>query len=296
MTVCEETSLKEEKYHLNFVIPLIIFYTVTALTSTILNFLVILTVWKTPSLQTPSRILLCSLALTDFLVGCLIEPSFVAACVLAVLRSCSEFDAVYHAASRLGYALGAISMVTLAGISVDRFLAIKTKNNYKTIVTRKRTLMFLAFLWTVPGPAVFLVRYFKTNDNNDTKFVILVVGSLLFVITVFYTLSFYHLRKLSSPVGNTSNPPSAETAPDFNILKYKRSLVTMIMILTLILASYLPIVALLSTRSLSELLDDPGLLHLCESFVILNSTLNPLLYLWKMKSLRQAVKSTLSRS
>ena len=296
MTVCKETEFKEERYHLNFVIPLIIFYTITGCTSIILNFLVMLTVWRTPSLQTPSRLLLCSLALTDFLVGGATEPAYIAACVLAIKKSCHEFDAVYHSASRLGYGLGAIAMVTLVGISVDRFLAIKTKQNYKTVVTRKRTLIFLAFLWTVPGTAAFLVRYFKTNENSDTKFLVLLVGLLLFVITVCYALSFYLLRNLSSQVGNTASHPAGETAQDFNIWKYKRSLVTMITILSLILVSYLPMVFLLSSRTLDELLGDPGLLHLCESFVILNSTLNPLLYLWRIKSLRQAVKNTLFKS
>ena len=40
------------------------------------NVLVILAVWKTPSLQTPSNALLTSLATSDLAVGLLAQPSF----------------------------------------------------------------------------------------------------------------------------------------------------------------------------------------------------------------------------
>jgi hypothetical protein len=295
MESCEETNLKEEKYHLDFVIPLIAFYTTTTISTTLLNALVIITIYKTPSLQTPSRILLCSLALTDLLVGAVVQPLYVVACVLALLKWCEAFDIVYHLASRIGYGLSAMSMITLTAISVDRFLAIKTKHSYKLIVTKKRSFILMVFLWTVPGASVILIRYFKKDDKNDTKLVVIFMVVLLLAITTFYSMSLYYLKKLSaSQVANTTNQPSSnQPASDFNIWKYKRSLVTMVMVLGLILMLYLPVVFLLSTRTLSEVLDDPGLLHLCESFVLLNSTLNPILYLWRMKELYQALKNLL---
>jgi hypothetical protein len=201
--------------------------------------------------------------------------------------------------SRLGYGLAAMSMITLTVISADRFLAIKTKQSYKFIVTKKRSFILMVFLWTVLGTIAMSIRFIKDDDENDTKIVVILMIVSLLIITTFYSMSFYYLKKLFWQVANTANQPSSnqpssnQPVSDFNIWKYKRSLVTMVMVLGLILMSYLPMVCLLSTRTLSELLRDPGLLHLCESFVIFNSTLNPILYLWRMKDLRQAVKNML---
>jgi hypothetical protein len=58
-------------------IPLIVSWSITAIVATTLNFLVIITIWKTPSLQTPSRILLCSIALTALLAGVVLQTALI---------------------------------------------------------------------------------------------------------------------------------------------------------------------------------------------------------------------------
>ena len=62
-------------YVLNLVmVPLNGLFSLIAITS---NTLVLLTIWRTPSLQTPSNALLCCLALSDLFVGVLPQPCFV---------------------------------------------------------------------------------------------------------------------------------------------------------------------------------------------------------------------------
>ena len=48
-----------------------------ALASVIGNALVLHAVWKTPSLRSPSILLLCGLALSDLAVGAFVQPLFI---------------------------------------------------------------------------------------------------------------------------------------------------------------------------------------------------------------------------
>jgi hypothetical protein len=190
-----------------------------------------------------------------------------------------------------GYGLVAISAVTLVAIAVDRLLAITTKHKYKSIVTKKRSLNLVIFLWIVPGILMSTTVHFRKPNENDTKLLMIIVMLFLLTIIAIYLKCFHYLKKISSQVVNTLNQPSSnQPASDFNVGKYKRSLVTMVMVLGVILTSFLPIACLFSSHTLSEVLNNPSLLKLCESFTLLNSILNPILYFWRMKDLRQALK------
>jgi hypothetical protein len=291
MSPGREPNIDPEKYHLNLVIPLIVFHSITAISATLLNVFVIITIWKTPSLQTPSRILLCSLALTDLLVGVVLQPAVIFY-FESVLVKWSEAYSIFLLNSILGHGLVAVSFVNCIVIALDRFLAIKTKQVYKSIVTKKRSLIVIILSWIIPGPIIAMVRHFNEGEENVTKITMVLMVVVLLTITTLYSMCFYYLRKLSSQVANTTNQPASnQPASQFNVWKYKRSLVTMVMVLGLILLSYLPLTILLSIRKTSEVYNDPGLLHLCESFLMLSSTLNPMLYLWRMKDLRQCMKN-----
>ena len=47
------------------------------ITSIIANTLVLTALWRTPTLRSPSLTLLCSLAVSDFLVGIVVQPLYV---------------------------------------------------------------------------------------------------------------------------------------------------------------------------------------------------------------------------
>ncbi|KXJ19319.1 Ocellar opsin [Exaiptasia diaphana] len=59
-------------------VSMIVINTFSGLLATVLNLLVIMTFVKTPSLRTPSNILILSLAITDFCVGALVQPVYCA--------------------------------------------------------------------------------------------------------------------------------------------------------------------------------------------------------------------------
>jgi len=103
------------------------------------NLLVILTVVKTPSLQRPANVSLCSLAATDCLTGATAQPVFfIWRLMLYRARQSCYFQAELFQARQvlstltLGWSL---SILTL--ISFDRARALSNPMRYRTEVTNK---------------------------------------------------------------------------------------------------------------------------------------------------------------
>ena len=101
------------------------------------NAVVIVTVIRTASLQTPANILLCSLACGDFLVGVLPHPSLVAILLASNARmDCCLFGKLFpvHMYS-LSVAFG--SLIQVCVMCWDRFKATSNPFLYRSVVSKK---------------------------------------------------------------------------------------------------------------------------------------------------------------
>ncbi|CAH3104022.1 unnamed protein product [Porites lobata] len=87
------------------------------------NVLVLAAVWRNPSLRTPSTILLCSLAVSDLLVGFLALPINIAIALTPLSRVSSQ-SRLPQARIFLIIQLCCVSLETMTAISVDRYLAL----------------------------------------------------------------------------------------------------------------------------------------------------------------------------
>ena len=107
------------------------------------NALVLGAIMRTPSIRsTPHMIMLCSLAVSDFLVGLIVEPIFVA-------HQLTGDHYVSHVSVMMGFFLCVVSLMTITAITVDRFLALHYHMRYATLVTESRvkyTLTIINFL------------------------------------------------------------------------------------------------------------------------------------------------------
>ena len=103
------------------------------------NLAIIVTIIKTPSLQRPCNILLCSLAATDCLTGITAQPIFVALrLVLYHDASACSCQYMLHKAFYVTIMLtSGLSFVFLTVISFDRHYALSRPLVYRTHVTKK---------------------------------------------------------------------------------------------------------------------------------------------------------------
>ncbi|KAK3718257.1 hypothetical protein QZH41_003334 [Actinostola sp. cb2023] len=283
---------------------------VSAIMASSLNFLIILSIWRTPSLHKPSNILLANLAITDFLVGTIVQPLLILTNFASLENWVQVFCYCWIVGRVFGYWFCSTSLFTLVVISVDRLLAILLKNRYRAVVTVRRVIIAL-LLWWLGAGLIILSVVTATEIHYEIYFTVLaiVMFAMLGTIILCYTLSFRILKKMSSPVmpavqTGEENPPAAP--PNFRPMKYRRLLITMVLLLFTTFLFYTPYVCSVIAAVITHViyLEQPDVVYdyyrvpfyrflsLSELIVGINSTVNPLLYLWRMKKLRDSVGST----
>ena len=102
------------------------------------NLAVIIAVIKTPSLQRPCNILLCSLAITDCLTGLVAQPLFVAwrLTIHRIHESCDHQDDMFKAFT-MGLPFVGWSFANITLISFDRHYALAKPLKYRSNVTNR---------------------------------------------------------------------------------------------------------------------------------------------------------------
>ena len=118
-----------------------------SLIATMGNALLMAAIWKTPSLHTASNILLFGLALSDFAVGSILQPVFVAYRLAKILHKPGLYCATAIMHRILSPLLVGVSLSTLTTVSLDRYMALHLHLRYEGVVTCRRAVIVAAALW-----------------------------------------------------------------------------------------------------------------------------------------------------
>ena len=252
------------------------------------NTLILVALHKENSLHAPSKLLLRNLATTDLCVGLVVEPVLITY-LIAVLNEqwhvCRFAFDMFHLTS---YILCLVSLFTVAAISVDRLLALLLGLRYRQVVTLKRMYLTITLSWVLAtiGSTMFFW------DHHVTIWFGYCGTSLCLVTSVFcYGRIFLTLRNNQVQAHNhVSQGQPSQTVP-LNMARYKKTVFSALWVQLALVICYLPhevveiflllrgpTPSVLDARSLSAIL------------VLLNSSLNPFLYFWKIREVRQAVK------
>jgi len=97
---------------------------ISSLTAVAGNAMVIHVVWKTPSLQTPSNVFLCCLAISDLTVGLIAQPCFVIHKIGELLQNHRMYCTTRILTESLGYITAGTSVLIMTGIAIERYLAL----------------------------------------------------------------------------------------------------------------------------------------------------------------------------
>ncbi|XP_031568726.1 adenosine receptor A3-like [Actinia tenebrosa] len=292
-----EFVFRPEIYASTFYVFLAVTHVLCGIVSSGLNSLVIWTIWKVPALHKPSMVLIAGLALKDLCMGIMVEPLYTAWIITAHKAESFElFCALGVIGKDLLYSLSTLAGFNITAISIDRCLAIRTKANYRNIVTLKRVVRFLIFCWissfTICIPLAF--------ESKRTAFrVVAVLGVIFFVVSkTSYILSILAIRKLRNQVSQKPevHAESAERKANFDISKYSRSLRTLVIVFCCDVVFYCPLISIGIFRSIGAKISENNwalYLSVCEMLMLLPSTVNPCIFLWRMQDLRQEAKNIL---
>lgn len=111
------------------------------------NSLVVTAIWRTPGLRYPSVVFLCGLAVSDFAVGLIVQPLFIATELLKIRGHPKGDCSLETAFIILAFTLCGVSFGNVTSISFDRYLAIHYPLRYRTIVTLPRVVFVIVLCW-----------------------------------------------------------------------------------------------------------------------------------------------------
>lgn len=255
-------------------------------TATLGNILILIALSKTSSLHPSSKILYRCLATADLFVGMVAQPLLAAQLLFRV----DEHRFLCYIALRMCYCAGVIlcgvSMTTLTAISVDRLLALQLALRYRQVVTPRRVRGVIIFLWLA---SVFVSTTYFWNDSIALTTSCSAPLICLLTSTLSYTKMYMSLRQHQLQIGDQNRTIV------LNITRYRRTVSSALFIQLGLVICYLPygvLSTMLITSGLKSALFFP--FAISYSLLLFNSSLNPLLYCWKIRDVRQAVKSTIS--
>lgn len=261
------------------------------------NGVILLVIWKTSSLHTPSNCLLFCLALTDFFVGLLIQPLYLATRVVYVVSNENTPLALSNAFDVLSSVLTGASFSTAAVISIERYLVIRLHMRYRAIVTTRKVIAIIALVWLLSIVWAFMWMYnrqvFYYSGFSLTIACIIVLTVMYFKI---YQIVRLHRAQIMAQVRMGADRHLKVTSHLF-FSRWKRSTASMFYVCILIFLCFFPYfctagVIQVTGHSVTKLI----VLEFTGTVTFINSSLNPLFYYWRVAEIREAVKRTLKRS
>ena len=255
------------------------------------NILILVALRKVSFLHPPSKLLFRCLATTDLCVGLITEPLGVVNRMSLIHGQWNLCRYVLVSSIITGYNLSLVSLLTASAISVDRLLALLLGLRYRQVVTLKRTYVIVVMIWFISSVAC---TSSLLNRAITFWFSLILISLCLVTSIASYTNIFLKLRHPQIHVQGHAQLEQPGQINPLNIERYRKAVFSALWVQCTLVACYLPygiVVALVSRRKASP----SGVLFLdfASTLVNLNSSLNPFLYCWKIREVKQAVKETI---
>lgn len=260
--------------------------TMFGFTALLSNAMIVAAILKIRSLHTPSSAFLCNLAVTDLLVGAINQPLFVAWLVVIHQRTAApETECVLvMTASMFSYVFCGVSCCMVAATSFERFLCLWLHLRYPSLITVKRVLICCALIWLTAIVGALLTLIHMSSYNILASIVMV----LLLAVTVFSYSQIYRIlvrhRRSIKPLGTEGGKSN------INVHRLSKSAWTFFYVFIAFLLCYLPYLGLIVYHEVNGVDKNVILITILSVTIIdVNSTLNPMLFMWNMRELRVGV-------
>ena len=268
------------------------------ISATLGNVLIPVALRNVSSIHLPTKLLFRCLAVTDLCVGLICQPLYV---YLIIGNFTVELLYVYFFFYSV---LLVVSPLTSAAISVDRLLALLLGLRYRHVVTLCRVRVVMACVWFIAVSNAsllwvdFMLWSLKVYLTWWWTFLALLMVSI--IISLFsYIKIFLTLRHQQAQVQDHDQPEqSSRVRSVLNIARYKKTVYSVAWIQFAMLACYIPniVMAFLWHFGNAGYSTEVGVaVRVSRCLFFLNSSLNPSLYCWRIKDVRQQVKNTIRK-
>ena len=264
--------------------------TVSSPVAVVGNALILATIWRRTFARTSFHILLSGLAFTDFCTGLIVQPFYAGSFLPYLTNTDLEHDLpmtiVHMISMSSAIYFVSVTMVTITLMSIERWLHMSRRFHLTSNRRRFTTILSMILLCPIPAIVVWLGGF------EDNLFYALVLAEMLscYLFTFFAHFKVYKIIRRHQHQIQASNLSQNFGQPAIDLAKYKKSVASMVYILLLFSICY--IVSILIPFIFTPT-DDIKLLFARETSVVLcflSSSLNPGLYLWRMRDLRNGLK------
>ncbi|XP_078119048.1 trace amine-associated receptor 13c-like [Sander vitreus] len=272
-----------------------------ALLTVTLNLLVIISISHFRQLQTPTNLLLLSLAVSDFFVGLLVFFQII------LINGCwflSDFMCVVYL--DLSYIITSASVGNMVLISVDRYVAICDPLHYSNIVTVRRVTICICLCWicsvlynslilkdnlkhpgmynSCSGECVVVISYIAGVVDLIFTFTVPVTVIIVLYMKVF-VVAVSQARAMRSHVAAVTLQFSFKVTAKKSEMKAARTLGVVVVVFLMCLCPYYCIVLTGQDNLVNA---SSAVLVICLSYF--NSCLNPVIYAFFYPWFRKSIK------
>ena len=297
---CEDISKyypdKNEFY--GFYVALCVVNSMLALSAIFGNTIIICALTKTTCALSPSKILLLGLAFSDLGVGLVVQPLYITVIAQMLLSDSDSPDKsvcnTKVAFLVVGTFLAGVSFFVVSAISFDRFLAITLHLRYREIVTEKKVAITLTVVWTLSVLAA--VGYlFLGNVNREA--VSSTFAIIFFVTTTITFVRIYLAVRRHRLQIQTQETMTSESCKEVALSKTRfKSAMSILYVYIVFTACYLPYTCtMLVIVTTDHGVALKGIFQFSMALGFLNSSLNPIIYCWRMREIRGYVLEILKR-
>ena len=269
-----------------------IFLGVTAIVG---NTVILIALHKETSLSQASKVLLRNLVASDLCVGFVQIADGVRG--ISILQGQWQICRLLYLVTAIAASISiTVSLWTITAISVDRLLALLLKLRYRQVVTIRKVYAVAMASWII-GITTATIWFFSLLAWK----VLLGTNIAVCLITSVYcyTRTFLRLRHQHTQVLNNLRQPENQ-ASRIDEIRYRKTVSSSLWLLLALLFCYSPFLLLVAS-AFQGIENNPSsvfIIALTTTALLMyfNSTLNPILYCWRIKEVRRAVKDTLSCS
>ena len=262
-------------------------------TSIMLNIVTIYAIYKTSAIAKTLKTLLLSLACSDVAVGLFSQPLYTFSLING-LRLRNTGCITKQLATILSYLFSTASFLGVVAVSVDRFLAVHLHLRYQELVTHRRVVIVVIGIWVYSVFVSLVILWGLLSTRDLIRSISAAFG---FIITLVVYIRIYQtVRRHKNHIQSMQIRDEAQSEEIKNLTVLIKSTVGIFYVYLVFLICYLPsfiCVAVNRMYGLSTALKKNFLYSL--TLVYLNSSLNPVIYCWKMRHVRHAIMDILRK-
>ena len=255
------------------------------------NIITIHAMRKTSSLPMPLKTLLLSLATSDLGIGLLCQP-FAITLVIKWLQqnnpSCTTYTIFIIILTLLTFA----SFFGVMVISIDRFMAIHLHLRYQQLVTYNRVVAVVITLWVF---SALLSSATTWIPADIIMMVFSIIGILCLVTTTFVNYKIYSaVRRHRNQIQALQIQQVAHNGEIANAARIRKSALGTFYVYIVSLLCFVPKTSSTTAMTMfGQTTAVKGLTVCTLSVLFLNSSLNPVIYCWKMRNIRHTIMNIL---